>query len=47
MKVVLTKDFGDLKKGDVIECSRDHAWMHINKLKHAKAYTEPKPKKKK
>lgn len=44
VKLELTKDFLDFKKGDVIERSADIAHIHIHKLKNAKVY---KPKKRK
>tara|TARA_R110000851_G_scaffold296434_1_gene451575 strand:+ start:162 stop:326 length:165 start_codon:yes stop_codon:yes gene_type:complete len=39
-KVELTKDWLSFKCGDVLDCSRDIAALHINHLKHAKVYVK-------
>lgn len=46
VKIELTKDFLDFKKGDVIERSANIAHIHINKLKNAKVYKPIKKKSK-
>jgi hypothetical protein len=48
VKLELTKDWLHLKKGDVIERSKDIAMIHTHKLKNAKLYVPKKgrPKKK-
>lgn len=49
IKIELTEDWLHLKKGDVIERSKNIAYLHLNELKNAKPY-EPKkeaPKKRK
>jgi len=45
VKLELTKDFLHYKKGDVIERSKDVAYIHTHKLKNAKVFV-PKRKKK-
>ena len=42
VKLELTKDWLHLKKGDIIERSKDVARLHINVLKNAKVWTKPK-----
>ena len=42
VKLELTKDWLHLKKGDIIERSKDVARLHTNVLKNAKVWTKPK-----
>lgn len=47
VKIELTEDWLDFKKGDVIERSRDIARIHTHDLKNAKPYVKPVKKKSK
>lgn len=47
IKIELTKEFNGMKKGEVIERSKDIAMLHINSLKNAKLYVKQVKKSKK
>ena len=47
VKIELTEDYLNFKKGDVLERSRDIASIHINQLKNAKPFVKKATKKSK
>lgn len=47
IKIELTEDWQGLKKGTVLERSKDIAYKHIHSLKNAKLYVPKKRKKSK
>ena len=47
VEIELTEDWQTFKKGDVLNRSRDIAYIHINQLKNAKLYVKKLKTKKK